>query len=146
MKFIKFFIEDITFEMIDFCDRYIKKVITNAKHRFYRSKSYIGGHGLIIVDFDSAINQIPFEEKGFDEIFTTYITINDIPIPVHNPDLAEILLELPEVQRMIVLRTIVLGEKLTDIAKELGVSVPMVTKHRKKALATIKERMSERQC
>lgn len=144
MKLIKFFIEDITFEKIDFCDNYIKKVITNAKRRFYRSKAYVEGRRMIIVEYDSVLERLPFEEKGFDEIFTTYITVNDILIPVHNPDLAEILLELPEVQRMIVLRTIVLGEKLTDIAKELGVSVPMITKHRKKALETIKERMSER--
>lgn len=144
MKLIKFFIEDVTFEMIDFCDRYIKKVITNAKRRFHRTKSHIEGHGVIIVEYDSVIDQLPFEEKGFDEIFTTYITVNDIPIPVHNPDLAEILLELPEVQRMVVLRTMILEETLTDIANELGVSVAMVSKHRKNALKTIKERMSER--
>ena len=144
MKLIKFFIEDVTFEMIDFCDRYIKKVITNSKRRFHRTKSHIEGHGVIIVEYDSVIDQLPFEEKGFDEIFTTYITVNDIPIPVHNPDLAEILLELPEVQRMVVLRTMILEETLTDIANELGVSVAMVSKHRKNALKTIKERMSER--
>lgn len=143
---IKFFINDLTSDHIDFCDNYIKKVVTNSKITFYRMKADLKKYDVFIVSLEGCSDEIPCNDNDYEELFTTYITVNDIPIPVHNPDLAEILLELPEVQRMVVLRTVVLGEKLTDIAKELGVSVPMITKHRKKALATIKERMSERQC
>lgn len=83
-------------------------------------------------------------DDDFEKVCTTYITVKDIPIPVHDPDLAEALLDLTEVQRMVVLRSIVLGDKLADIAKEIGVSVQMISKHKIKALRVIKERMTKR--
>lgn len=51
-------------------------------------------------------------------------------------------MELTDIQRETVLRSIILGDKLKDIAKDIGVSVPMISKHRKRALEIIKQRMS----
>ena len=146
MKKIKLFIEDITLEHIEFCDKYLKKVITNAKKRFYRPQMQIKKYGIVFVGIDTYAHKLLVAEEGYEEVFTTYVTINDIQIPVHNQNLAEILLELSDTQRMVLLRTVVLGDKLTDIAKEIGVSVPMVAKYKKKALKIIKERMSKREC
>lgn len=140
---MKLYIEDITSEHIEFCDKYIKKVITNAKCRFYRPKMRIDKYDILFVGFDECEEDLIYDED-FEKVCTTHITINDIPIPVHDPDLAEALLDLTEVQRMVVLRSIVLGDKLADIAKEIGVSVQMISKHKIKALRAIKERMTKR--
>lgn len=39
MKITKLLLEDLSFDQIDYCDSYIKKVITNAKKSYYRQKS-----------------------------------------------------------------------------------------------------------
>ena len=141
---IKFFINDLTSDHIDFCDNYIKKVITNSKITFYRMKAERKKFDVFVFSLEECSDEIPCNDDGFEELFTTYITVNDIPIPVHNVDLAEILLELPEVQREVVLRNMILFQTQKEIAADMGISFQMVSKYKKKALKTIKERMSER--
>ena len=72
-----------------------------------------------------------------------YLRVKDVDIPVHNHELAKVLIDLTDKQRTVVLRNIVLGETLTEIAKDLGFSVSMARKLRNKALKNIKERMSK---
>ncbi len=118
---IKYFIEDLTNEHIDYCDNYIKKVISNAKITFYREKSKIKKYDIVFLSLENCENEILCHDDNTN-IFTTYITVNDTPIPVHNSDLAEVLLELTETKRIIVLRNIVLDHTLKDIAKDLNIS------------------------
>lgn len=134
-------IDDITIEQIDFCDRYIKKVITNAKRYSYREKVKIRKYNIIICDLESQLKHLQFEEEGFIEIFTTNIMVNKTIIPLYDLDLAEVILKLSKIQRETVLRNIVLEDKLTDIARERGVSVTMISKHKKKALQIIKQEL-----
>lgn len=142
MKQDRLFIEDITYESIVFCDMYIKKVITNAKRKFYRAKKNIEKYGIVIVQYDDNENELQYYDENLHNIFSTYITVNEIPIPVHNAKLAEALLNLSDVQRDILLRNIVLGDSLTSIALEYGVSTQMISKYKNKALKNIKERMT----
>ncbi len=132
-------IDDITNEHIDFCDSYIKKVITNAKRYSYRQKNK--KFRIIVLDLETQSKYLQFEEKGYANIFTTYIPVSKTIIPVNNSDLAKAIFELSRIQRETILRNIVLGDKLTDIAKENGVSASMVSKHKKRALEIIKQRM-----
>lgn len=134
-------IDDITNEHIDFCDSYIKKVITNAKRYSYRQKNKNKKFRIIVLDLETQSKYLQFEEKGYADIFTTYIPVSKTIIPVHNFDLAKAIFELSQIQRETILRNIVLGDKLTDIAKENGVSASMVSKHKKRALKIIKQRM-----
>ena len=138
---LKLSIENLTFEHIDFCDCYIKKVISNAKRYFYRPKIKIKKHNIILLNLDTQLETLQYEDREFENIFTTHIWINKTDIPVHNSDLAEALLELSEIQRESVLRSVVLGDKLIDIARDNKVSVPMISKHKNNALKFIKQRM-----
>lgn len=97
------------------------------------------------MDFKTYENEISHGDDLYEKGFAAYINVNNVIITVHNPDLAEALSGLNEIQRMVVLRCVVLGEKAIDIAKELDVSAPMITKHKQKALEIIKKRMSEKQ-
>ena len=142
MKMIRLFIEDLSYEHIDFCDNYIKKVIINAKRYFYRPKSKVQKYDIVFVGLGTCENELTYEEKGFEDIFATYITVKGTTIPVYDPDLADALFTLTEMQRTVVLRNIVLGDSLTDIAKDSGVSIAMISKHKQNALKIIKERMS----
>jgi DNA-directed RNA polymerase specialized sigma24 family protein len=132
-------IDDITNEHIDFCDNYIKKVITNAKRYSYRQKNK--KFRIIVLDLETQSKYLQFEEKGYADIFTTYIPVSKTIIPVYDFDLAKAIFELSRIQRETILRNIVLGDKLTDIAKENGISASMISKHKKRALKIIKQRM-----
>lgn len=134
-------VDDITNEQIDFCDRYIKKVITNAKRYSYREKVKIRKYNIIICDLETQLKYLQFNEDGFTEIFTTNVMVNKTIIPLIDSDLAEIILKLSNIQRETVLRNIVLNDKLTDIARDKGVSVTMISKHKKKALQIIKQEL-----
>ncbi|MBR3933901.1 MAG: sigma-70 family RNA polymerase sigma factor [Clostridia bacterium] len=143
MKKIKFFIEDITFEHIEFCDKYIKKTISNQKHKYYRSDNLAKKYDVIFVDLDCVEEEITCVDSDLEAIGCIYLRVKDVDIPVHNHELAKVLIDLTDKQRTVVLRNIVLGETLTEIAKDLGFSVSMARKLRNKALKNIKERMSK---
>ena len=50
--------------------------------------------------------------------------------------------ERTSLRSLSLLRNLVLGDSLTDIAKDSGVSIAMISKHKQNALKIIKERMS----
>ena len=102
MKMIRLFIEDISYEHIDFCDSYIKKVIINAKRYFYRPKSKVQKYDIVFVGLGTCENELTYEEKGFEDIFATYIAVKGTAIPVYDPDLADALFTLTEMQRTLV--------------------------------------------
>ena len=72
-----------------------------------------------------------------------YINAYSVSIPIYNHDLAEAIFGLKEKEREIILRNIVLGEALKDIAKDLGVTFQMVSKYKIKAIENLRKRMTD---
>ncbi len=144
MKWIKLFIEDITLEHIEFCDKYIKRTLINTRNSFYRPAMRFSKLNIVIFGLDVVEEELVCEEDGYEEVSTVRIEVNGISIPVHNPDFADVLMEMPENLRTVILRHEILNHKLKDIAKDLGVSVTMAGKYRDKALEFIKERMRDK--
>lgn len=144
MKWIKLFIEDITLEHIEFCDRYIKRTLINARRYFYRPAMRLSQLNIIVFGLDSVEEELACEENGYEEVYTTYIDMDNVRIPVKDPDFAQVLLEMPENLRTVILRYEILEHSLKDIAKDLGVSATMAGKYRSKALEFIKERMKDK--
>lgn len=145
MKWIKFFIEDITLEHIEFCDKYIKRTLINTRNSFYRPAVRFKNLNIILLGWETVEEELACDEQGYEKIYKTYIEVSGKYVPVENPDFAKVLLEMPEHLRTVVLRHFILGHKLKDIAGDLGVSAVMAGKYRDKALAFIKERMKEKQ-
>ena len=144
MKWIRLFIEDITLEHIEFCDKYIKRTLINARHYFYRPAMRLSKLNIVIFGLDAVEEELSCEEDGYENIYVTYIEANGVKVPVHNPDFADVLLEMPENLRTVILRKEILNHKLKDIARDLGVSATMAGKYRDKALEFIKERMKDK--
>ncbi len=138
MELTKLFIEDLTYEQLEFCDKYIKQTISNARAEYYREKYKDGRQEYIILDYDT------FEEVITDFVsnnIPVYINACGVSIPVYNHDLAEAILELRDKEREIILRNIVLGDTLKDIANDLGVTFQMVSKYKIKAIKNLRKRM-----
>lgn len=128
-------------EQIEFCDKYIKRTLINARHSFYRPAKRFNELKIIVCELDSVEKELLCEEEGYERILVTYITVDEVKIPVHNPNLAEVLLAMPHTLRTVIMRKEMLNHKLKDIARDLGVSATMAGKYRKKALKYIKENM-----
>lgn len=143
MEWSRFFIEDIILEHIEFCDKYIKRTLINARNAFYRPVKRFKELKIIVCELDSVEEELLCEEEGYERVYVTYIMVDGINVPVHNQNLAEVLLALPDTLRKVILRHEILNHKLKDIAKDLGVSATMAGKYRNKALEFIKENMRE---
>ena len=141
MLWLKLFIEDITFEHIEFCDKYIKKVITNMRRSYYRSANRRCKGDILYIDFDSVSEEVGSEDAAYETVAATCFMVGNVSVPVSDFDMAKALKELPEKQRLVLLRNVVLEESLTDIAKDMNVSVTMVAKYRNKALDYIRKRL-----
>lgn len=140
-----FSVSDISDDLIQYTDMYMKKVIINAKRHYYREKSKIQKHGIVFVDLETFAENLGYEDIGFEKVLCQYIEVKGIQVPVHNPDLAIALLALTEIQRSVLIQNVVLDITLKQIAYDLKISERMVRKHKHNAIESIRRRMN-REC
>ena len=132
-----FSLEDITSELLDYVDKYLKTVISNTKRRYYRNKKRSLKYGIVFVELDKYAEDLHYDDPGIEQALCQWIKI-----PVLNPELADALRSLTEKQRLVLLKNVVLKIPMKQIALELGISISMVKKHKDKAIRVIKRRMS----
>ena len=130
-----FSFEDITSELLDYVDKYLKTVISNTKRRYYRN------NGIVFVELDKYAEDLHYDDPELEKVLCQLIDVQGVKIPVLNPELADALRSLTETQRLVLLKNVVLKIPLKQIALELGVSIGMVEKHKKNAIRAIKRRM-----
>ncbi len=133
--------DDISREVLEYVDNYEKKVITNAKHYFYRKQNRAKKYGIVWVELDDCEEELHSTETDFDTVFAEYINVRGIKVPVYNPVLADAIKRLTESQRVILLQNVVLGIPLKEIAVSFGISERMACRHRQNAIESIKRRM-----
>ena len=124
-----FSLEDISEELLDYVDKYLKTVISNAKRRYYRKTKRPRKYGIVFVELDKYAEDLHYDEPGFEQALL-------------NPELADTLRSLTETQRLVLLKNVVLKIPMKQIALELGISIGMVEKHKNNAIRIIKRRMS----
>ena len=132
-----FSLEDISEELLDYVDKYLKTVISNAKRRYYRKTKRPRKYGIVFVELDKYA-----EDLHYDEALCQLIDVQGVKIPILNPELADTLRSLTETQRLVLLKNVVLKIPMKQIALELGISIGMVEKHKNNAIRIIKRRMS----
>ena len=137
-----FSLEDISEELLDYVDKYLKTVISNAKRRYYRKTKRPRKYGIVFVELDKYAEDLHYDEPGFEQALCQLIDVQGVKIPILNPELADTLRSLTETQRLVLLKNVVLKIPMKQIALELGVSIGMVEKHKKNAICAIKRRMS----
>lgn len=140
-----FSVSDISNDLIQYADMYMKKVIINAKRHYYRENSKMQKHGIVFVNLETFSENLGYEETGFEKTLCQYITVKGFHVPVYNSELATALLALTEIQRSVLIQNIVLDIKLKQIARDLKISERMVRKHKHNALEAVRRRM-EKSC
>ena len=142
MEIIEIKSTDITIELRHYIDKYLKTVIINVKKRFYRKASYLKKYGIVFVELDKYSDNIRYDEPGFNKVSCQFIKVDNYRIPVYNEDLAEALISLTDIQRLILIKNVVLEIPLSSLSKELKISKRMIEKHKHNAIQFIKRRMS----
>ncbi len=137
-----FSLEDISEELLDYVDKYLKTVISNAKRRYYRKTKRPRKYGIVFVELDKYAEDLHYDEPGFEQALCQLIDVQGVKIPILNPELADTLRSLTETQRLVLLKNVVLKIPMKQIALELGISIGMVEKHKNNAIRIIKRRMS----
>mgnify|MGYP005768648929 FL=1 len=137
-----FSLEDISEESLDYVDKYLKTVISNAKRRYYRKTKRPRKYGIVFVELDKYAEDLHYDEPGFEQALCQLIDVQGVKIPILNPELADTLRSLTETQRLVLLKNVVLKIPMKQIALELGISIGMVEKHKNNAIRIIKRRMS----
>ena len=137
-----FSLEDISEELLDYVDKYLKTVISNAKRRYYRKTKRPRKYGIVFVELDKYAEDLHYDEPGFEQALCQLIDVQGVKIPILNPELADTLRSLTETQRLVLLKNVVLKIPMKQIALELGISIGMVEKHKNNAIRIIKSRMS----
>ena len=135
-------LEDISEELLDYVDKYLKTVISNAKRRYYRKTKRPRKYGIVFVELDKYAEDLHYDEPGFEQALCQLIDVQGVKIPILNPELADTLRSLTETQRLVLLKNVVLKIPMKQIALELGISIGMVEKHKNNAIRIIKRRMS----
>ena len=137
-----FSLEDISEELLDYVDKYLKTVISNAKRRYYRKTKRPRKYGIVFVELDKYAEDLHYDEPGFEQALCQLIDVQGVKIPILNPELADTLRSLTETQRLVLLKNVVLKIPMKQIDLELGISIGMVEKHKNNAIRIIKRRMS----
>ena len=121
-----FSFEDITSELLDYVDKYLKTVISNTKRRYYRNKKRPRKYGIVFVELDKYAEDPHYDDPELEKVLCQLIDVQGVKIPVLNPELADALRSLTETQRLVLLKNVVLRIPLKQIALELGISIGMV--------------------
>ena len=137
-----FSFEDITSELLDYVDKYLKTVISNTKRRYYRKIKRAREYGIVFVELDKYAEDLHYDDPELEKVLCQLIDVQGVKIPVLNPELADALRSLTETQRLVLLKNVVLKIPMKQIALELGISIGMVEKHKNNAIRIIKRRMS----
>lgn len=141
MKNNQFTLSDITADMREHTDQYIKRVLINKKNRYFRRLRKLEKDGITILELDKYESNLIYEDPGFDEMNVTCFVVNENYIPISKTELADALLSLTELQFQILMNLEVLGVSADELSKEYGISKRMLRKHRQLALEKLRKKM-----
>ena len=102
-----FAIDDITDDLIQYIDRYQRRVIINTKRKFYRNSTRPQTYGIVFIELDQCIDSLWVNDLGIEHLLCDYIEVRDVKIPVFNTRLAEALNELTEDHKTVLLQNVI---------------------------------------
>ena len=133
-----FSLSDIHEDVLHTSDKYMKKVLINAKRRFFREfqKSDPMGHPHYELERCQAV--LSYEEIGFLLADSEAFDIGGERIRLERSELTDALLTLSKQQLDIILQLVFLETPQEQLAAEFGISDRMVRKHRDNAFAKLR--------
>lgn len=141
MKNNQFTLLDLTDDLIEHADMYIKRVLINKKRRYFRRLRKLERNGVTILELEKYESNLIYEDPGYEEFDITHFYIDDNVISISMTELASALKELTGLQLNILMKNEILGVSVESLAREYGISKRMVRKHRQVALEKLQKRL-----
>lgn len=138
-----FSISDIHEDVLHTADKYMKKVLINAKHRFYRVLRKHNPNGYPHYELERCSSVLAYEEPGFLFADSETFDLGEERICLERSELTEALLSLSKRQLDIILQLVFLKKTQEQIATELGISTRMIRKHRDLAFAKLRRLLTD---
>ncbi len=135
-------ISDISPEMLDTADKYLKKVMINRKRRYYRVLRKLEINGITMLELEKYESILPFEEQGFQNADSECFYVGEDVFKLERSELTEALQELTTLQSEILLKSVLLEMSQEELAAEYAISVRMVRKHKNAAIKKMRRRLS----
>lgn len=138
MTDIYFSLSDIHEDVLHTSDKYMKKVLINAKHRFFRNSQEGDPSGHPHYELEQCQAVLFYEESGFLLADSEVFDIGGERIRLERSELTEALLTLSKQQLDIILQLVLLKTPQEQLAAEFGISDRMIRKHRDNAFAKLR--------
>lgn len=115
-----FVLSDISSDITDTADKYIKRVLINAKKRYFRILRKKDWNGVTVFELEKYGSNMVYEESGFTRIDSECFMVGGKTIAMQRSDLTDALLTMkrPEFQEM--LRQLSLGMATAVFVKDLS--------------------------
>lgn len=134
---------DITDEMLQYADMYLKRVIINAKKSYFVQKARSKKSGITFVTLNENEKNLCITEAGYEKICCHYIYVRNRKVEILNTLLFYALMSLTEVQRTILLENLCFGITLPNLAKKYGLCQRTIEKHKHNAIEKIRRYMKD---
>ena len=138
----QFTLSDIRIEVIDTADKYMKGVLINTKHRYFRVLRKHERNGITIFELEKYDSNLAYEEQGYHGVDNECFVVGNETIEMERSDLTDALLSLTSIQRDILLKSVFTNDTQKSLAKEYGITVRMVQKHKFAAIAKLRRRLT----
>lgn len=128
-------LQDITKKQRIFADVYLRKVIINTKHKFYKKLTRPNHYGITVIQLE---DDAGYDDPGFEKAACSYIEVLSAKIPVYDPELYTALLRLSERERVTLLGSVILRIPMARLAAILGVGKRTAEKDKHGAIQKIR--------
>lgn len=133
-----FSLSDIHEDVLHTSDKYMKKVLINAKRKFYRDLPKGDPTGRPHYELERCQAVLSYEEDGFLLADSETFDVGGQRIRLERSDLTDALLTLPMQQLDIILQLVFLKKPQEQLAAEFGISDRMIRKHRDSAFTKLR--------
>lgn len=131
---------DIDDNIVRFSEAYLKKVITTSKKNYYRRLLKNKNKGISFEEYNDNILYSAEFSKGPSAI-PCAIKIDGISIYIESEIVYRELNKLTDKQLTVLLKNVVLKIPMEEIAKQMGLCISKVYKHKSNAMNKLKSRL-----
>ena len=137
-----FSLSDIHEGVLHTADKYMKKVLINAKRSFFRELKDKDPTGHPYYALESCQAVLTYEETGFLLADSETFEVGGQRIYLERSDLTDALLSLPKRQLEIILELVFLETPQEQLSAKFGISTRMIRKHRDSAFAKLRRHLT----
>lgn len=134
--------KDVSENMIDHTDKYIRKTIINAKNSYYQNIYKLHKKGIVILDIDDYKDSLGYTDIDFEKADGNSFIVEGYEINISELQLFDALSSITEKQREVLFMNVIFGVPLSKIAATYGISIRATEKHKQKALENVRRKLN----